>query len=61
LTFNLKRELYKVFGIKAVLRKDETGGPTDKFLSDIITKMRTNGSYDKIMSVLYMPYNNWQP
>ncbi len=58
---NIKRELYKVFDVKAVLPKGETGGPTDKFLSDIITKMRTNGSYDKIMSVLDMPYNNWQP
>ncbi len=58
---NIKRELYKVFDVKIILPKGEKGKATDAFLTETIQKMRADGSFDKIMSPLDQPYNDWQP
>jgi ABC-type amino acid transport substrate-binding protein len=58
---NIKRDLYRVYDVKIVLPKNGRDGSTDKFLSETIGKMRANGSYDKIMSKIDVPYDNWQP
>lgn len=56
---NVKRQLYKRFNVKIILPK-AGAAETDKFLSETIQKLRKDGEYDKIMSVLDMPYDNWQ-
>ena len=58
---NIHRELYKVFDSDIVLPKGEKGKATDVFLTETIEKMRADGSYDKIMSPIDQPYNDWQP
>ncbi len=58
---NIHRELYKVFDVKIILPKGEKGKATDAFLTETIEKMRADGSFDKIMSPLDQPYNDWQP
>lgn len=58
---NIHRELYKVFDVKIILPKGEKGKATDAFLTETIEKMRTDGSFNKIMSPIDQPYNDWQP
>lgn len=58
---NIHRELYKVFDVKIILPKGEKGKATDAFLTETIEKMRADGSFDKIMSPIDKPYDNWQP
>ena len=58
---NIHRELYKVFDSDIVLPKGEKGKATDVFLTETIEKMRADGSFDKIMSPIDQPYNDWQP
>lgn len=58
---NLKRELYKVFDVKIILPKGDKGAATDAFLTETIGKLRANGTFDRIMSVIDQPYNDWQP
>ncbi len=58
---NIHRELYKVFDVKIILPKGEKGKATDAFLTETIEKMRADGSFDKIMSPIDQPYNDWQP
>ena len=57
---NIKRELFKVYDVKIILPKGGKGGSTDKFLSDTIKSMRDKGEFDKIMSAIDKPYDNWQ-
>jgi polar amino acid transport system substrate-binding protein len=58
---NIHRELYKVFDVKIILPKGDKGKATDAFLTETIQKMRTDGSFDKIMSPIDQPYSDWQP
>ncbi len=58
---NIHRELYKVFDVKIILPKGEKGQVTDAFLTETIEKMRADGTFDKIMSPIDQPYDNWQP
>jgi len=58
---NIHRELFKVFDVKIILPKGEKGETTDVFLTETIEKMRADGSFDKIMSPIDQPYNDWQP
>ena len=58
---NIHRELYKVFDVKIILPKGEKGKATDAFLTETIEKMRADGTFDKIMSPVEQPYNDWQP
>jgi polar amino acid transport system substrate-binding protein len=58
---NIKRDLFKVYDVKIVLPQGGKGGKTDTFLSETIAKLRTNGTYDKIIGPIDVPYDNWQP
>jgi len=58
---NIKRDLFKVYDVKIVLPQGSKGGKTDKFLSDIIAKLKANGMYNKIIGPIDGPYDNWQP
>lgn len=58
---NIKRDLFKVYDVKIIIPKNGKNGKTDKFLSETIAKLRANGTYDKIMSPIEVPYDNWQP
>ncbi len=58
---NINRELFQVFDVKIILPKGGHGGETDKFLSDAIARLRAKGLYDKIMGIIDLPYDNWQP
>jgi len=58
---NIKRELFKVYDVKIIIPKNGKNGKIDKFLSETIAKLRANGTYDKIMAPLDVPYDNWQP
>ena len=58
---NIHRELYKVFDVKIIVPKGQKGKATDTFLTETIEKMRADGSFDKIMSPIDQPYNDWQP
>ncbi|VBB46298.1 conserved exported hypothetical protein [uncultured Desulfatiglans sp.] len=58
---NLRRELYHTFDVKIVLPKGEKGKATDHFLTQTITAMRADGSFDRIMSPIDQPYDDWQP
>ena len=58
---NIKRDLFKVYEVKIILPKNGKGGKIDKFLSDIIAKLRANGTYDKLMKPIEVEYDNWQP
>ncbi|SDU45938.1 transporter substrate-binding domain-containing protein [Desulfobacula phenolica] len=57
---NIKRDLFKVYDVKIIIPKNGAGGKTDKFLSETISKLKANGTYDKIMGPIEMPYDNWQ-
>jgi polar amino acid transport system substrate-binding protein len=57
---NIKRQLFKRYDVKMVLKKGGRGGEVDKLLSEAIAKLKKSGEFDKIMSVLEKPYDNWQ-
>jgi len=57
---NIRRELFKRYDVKIILKKGGRGGNIDKKLSEAITKLRKSGEYNKIMSALDKPYDNWQ-
>ncbi len=58
---NIKRQLYKVFDVKIILPKGERGGPIDQALSKAIEGLSAKGEFQKIMSPIDLPYNDWQP
>ncbi len=58
---DIHRDLYKIFDVKIIVPKGEKGKVTDVFLTETIEKMRADGSFDKIMSPIDQPYDNWQP
>jgi len=57
---NIKRQLFKRYDVKIILKKGGKGGEIDKLLSVAIAKLRKSGEYDRIMSVLDKPYSDWQ-
>ncbi len=58
---NIKRELYNRYDVKIILPKGGTNGPTDKFLTSVIGKLRASGKYGEIMNMIDAPYDDWQP
>lgn len=58
---NVKRQLYKRFNSKIVLPKGARNGPTDKWLTENIAKIRASGELAKIMGGVDAAYNDWQP
>lgn len=58
---NVHRALYKTFDVKIILPKGGRGGEVDKLLSSSIQSLRKKGDYDKLMSAIDKPYDDWQP
>jgi polar amino acid transport system substrate-binding protein len=58
---DVKRQLYRRFNVKIILPRGGNGGSVDHFLSSGISKLKASGEYDKIMSKLDSPYDDWQP
>ena len=57
----IKRQLFKRFNVKIILPKGGRGGPTDRFLSETIAKLRHSGEMARIMGPIDAPYDDWQP
>jgi len=61
---NVARSYYDTFQMKFLVRKGQAGGAVDKMLSDGLAKIRTNGTYDRIMASYNegaATYIDWQP
>jgi polar amino acid transport system substrate-binding protein len=58
---NIKRELFKVFHVHAVLPKGQKGKDTDMMITEALKKVKASGRYSELMDPIYKPYNNWQP
>ena len=58
---NIKRQLYQVFDVKAVLPKGGKGKEVDLFLTETVTKLRESGRYGELMAPLDQAYCDWQP
>lgn len=58
---DIQRGLYKVFESKMILPKNSRGEEVDKMLTETISKLRSSGKLEKLMSSIDIPYNNWQP
>ena len=61
---NIKRQYYDTFKIKFMIQKGQRGGEADKLLTDIITKLKKSGRFQKIMDFsikISEKYNDWQP
>jgi polar amino acid transport system substrate-binding protein len=57
----IKRELYHRFDVKIILPKGEHGKNVDNMLTAAIDNLKSTGEYNKIMGILDMPFDNWQP
>lgn len=57
---NIQRQLYKRFDVKIVLPKTERGKQVDKMLSEAIQKLRETGEFQRIISTIDIPYDDWQ-
>jgi polar amino acid transport system substrate-binding protein len=55
---NIKRSLYKRFDVKIILPKGGKGGATDKLITSAVAKLKADGKWDPIMSVLDQPYKD---
>jgi len=58
---NIKRELYQMFDVRAILPKGQRGGATDKYLTEGVAKLTASGDYAKLMGPLLKGYVEWQP
>lgn len=58
---NIRRQLYKVFLVKAIIPKGEVGKETDRHLSEGIRLLNESGEYQKILKPVLVPYQDWQP
>lgn len=56
---NIRRELYQVFDVKIILPKGGAGGATDKMISAAIKKLKDEGKWNPIMSVIDQPFKEW--
>jgi polar amino acid transport system substrate-binding protein len=58
---NIKRELYKIYYVHAVLPKGEKGKGVDIIISQAMNKIRKSGEWAKLMNPVYHEYIDWQP
>ncbi|MCP4325794.1 MAG: transporter substrate-binding domain-containing protein [Alteromonadales bacterium] len=58
---NIKRELYKIYDVHAVLPKGEKGKGVDIIISKAMNKIRESGEWEVLMSPVYHEYIDWQP
>lgn len=57
----IQRSLYKVFESKMILAKTDKAEKVNKMLNIAIGKLRKSGEMKKIVKLIDIPYNNWQP
>ena len=58
---DIKRELYKTFESKIILAKNSKGKAADLMITKATEKLKSNGKFQKIMTKIDLPFNNWQP
>ncbi|MDY6906076.1 MAG: transporter substrate-binding domain-containing protein [Thermodesulfobacteriota bacterium] len=58
---NIKRQLYKVYDVHAVLPKGQKGKAADQMLTKGMTIVRQNGKWKKIIKPIDQEYVDWQP
>jgi polar amino acid transport system substrate-binding protein len=58
---SIKRELYKIFDVHAVLPKGQKGKDTDKMITEALAMVKKSGKYSELMDPVYKKYDNWQP
>lgn len=58
---NIKRELYKVYDVHAVLPKGTKGKDADKMITEAMQKVSSTAEYQNLMAPLTIEYDNWQP
>jgi polar amino acid transport system substrate-binding protein len=59
---SIKRWEYKKFDVKALLPLGDKGKEVDKIFTDLISKLKAAGKYQKIMApILDQKFDNWQP
>lgn len=56
----IKRELYKIYHVHAVLPKGQKGKETDLMITEGLKKSKESGVYQQLLSPLYKPYDDWQ-
>lgn len=58
---HIKRQLYKVYQVHAVLPKGASGNSTDKMITKAMSIIKQNGQWAKLMNPVYHQYIDWQP
>ena len=58
---NVHRELYDKFDDVFIIPKGAAGKQVDAILSECMSKMRADGSLDKLHSLVHLDYQQWQP
>ncbi|MDY6904509.1 MAG: transporter substrate-binding domain-containing protein [Thermodesulfobacteriota bacterium] len=58
---NIRRQLYKVYDVHAVLPKGEKGKAADQMITKGMAILRQNGKWAKIIKPLDNEYVDWQP
>jgi polar amino acid transport system substrate-binding protein len=58
---NIKRELYKVYDVHAVLPLGDKGKDADQMITEAMQKVSTTSEFKKLMTPLTVQYSDWQP
>ena len=58
---NIRRQLYRLYEVKYVLKKGARGGAADMYIREGLTILRKTGEFQKIMGRQLTPYDDWQP
>lgn len=58
---NIRRQLYKVFDVHAVLPKGEKGGKVDQMITKGMQIIKKNGQWADITKPVHGDFDNWQP
>jgi polar amino acid transport system substrate-binding protein len=58
---SIKRELFKVYHVHAILPKGEKGKDTDLMITEALKRVKKSGRFSELMDPVYKEYNNWQP
>jgi polar amino acid transport system substrate-binding protein len=58
---NIHRELYDKFDDVFIIPKGPAGKEIDVILSDCLSKMRANGTLEKLHNAVHLDYQQWQP
>ncbi len=58
---NIKRELYHVYKVHAVLPRGQKGKDADNMITEAMQKLSTTQEYKDLMGIFLTGYNDWQP